>query len=126
LFICLLAFTYNVAKAKVNQMTNEAIIDHDKNLLWEHSQAVKNLTHARGKAIRLCQLAEDFYKWLSTYGDSSINVKAEHKRLDEAVRSKAQTYKDIFAMALEAMDEMGRYEKEVADLAKKKAAIGLP
>jgi hypothetical protein len=106
-------------------MTNEAMIDHDKNLLWEYHQATKNLAQERDKVTRLSQLAEDFYKWLSTCSDTRINIKAEHKNLNDAVRSKAQTYKDIFAMALESVDAMARYEKEVDELAKRKAAIGL-
>ena len=106
-------------------MTNEAIVDHDKNLLWKHHEAVKNLAQEKTKIARISQLAEDFCKWVSTCGDDRINVKAEHRKLDETVRSMGQTYKDIFAMALECVDAIARYEKEVNELTKRKAAAGL-
>jgi hypothetical protein len=106
-------------------MATDAMIDQKKNFLWAYQQAEEHLAHAKEKVIRLPKLVEALQKWLATCGDIRINMKAEHKKLDEAIRSKAQTYRDIFKLSLLTVNEVGQYEKEVNDLAAKKTALGL-
>lgn len=104
-------------------MTPDAIIEQKKNLLWDYQQTEEKLAHARETVIRVSPMIEDLQKWLITSIDPRSHIQAEHRKLAEVVGLRAQTYKDIFDLAKNAVNEVRQYEKKLADLAKRKADL---
>ena len=102
-------------------MTADAMIELKKNLLWDSVQTQEKLSHSRESVIRLSSIVEDLQKWLTSGIDP--RGQAEHKRLTDVIGAKPQTYEQIFELAKNAINDVRQYEKELADLAKRKSDL---